>query len=105
MKKFVLIIGIACAFCCNMLIKELTAPKVPNFAEEVRYHSESYEDIIWADIESCYYWDYDYADYSIIEYPSEENDGKLKYVTYDSNGEILTMNSIDYDWACYKYNK
>lgn len=102
MKKLITIIGIACAFCCTMLLNSCNSNDVPNFSEEIAYYTVSYDDIISADIEDSY-WDYDYASYGIIERPSEENDGMLKYITYDSNGDILTINSVNYDWAVGYY--
>lgn len=102
MKKIITMIGIACAFCCVMLLNSCKANDVPNFSEGITYYTISYDDVISADIEDSY-WDYDYDTYYVNEYPSEENDGMLKYTTYDSNGDILTINSVNYDWAISYY--
>lgn len=102
MKKIIAtMIGIAFAFCCFMLLDGCNSTEVEN-SEETANQVVTYDDVIWADIEDCY-WDYDYASYSITEYPSEENDGMLKYNTYDTDGNVLTMNSVHYDWAVGYY--
>lgn len=104
MKKIIVaMIGIAFAFCCFMLLDGCNSTEITNSEEEAVSYTVSYDDVISKDIEdSC--WDYEYASYSIYEYPSEENDGWLKYITYDADGNALTVNSVRYDWAASHFN-
>ena len=103
MKKIIAtMIGIAFAFCCFMLLDGCNSNEVMESNEET-YYQASYAEVIEAEVENDSLWNDDYSYFEIVETPNENEDGWLRYVTYDAYGNALTLSSVDYDWAVDYY--
>ena len=101
MKKVIAaMIGIAFAFCCFMLLDGCNSSEVVE--SEETYYQASYAEVIEANVKDSL-WNDDYSYFAITETPNENKDGMLRYITYDAEGNALTMNSVDYDWAVSYY--
>lgn len=101
MKKVIAtMIGIAFAFCCFMLLDGCNSSEVVE--SEETYYQASYAEVIEANVKNSL-WNDGYSYFAITETPNENKDGMLRYITYDAEGNALTMNSVDYDWAVSYY--
>lgn len=101
MKKIIAtMIGIAFAFCCFMLLNGRDSNEV--MESEETYYRASYAEVIEANVKDSL-WNDGYSYFAITETPNENEDGMLRYITYDAYGNALTLSSVDYDWAVDYY--